>query len=469
MPPALNVTDFVISRAPDIMGLYQKCKPEFSEIPRHKRRRLRSYKPYFDRPKMPKNGVQKKESLSRRSIRFKKLYLEGLVNKGRILPYTHVWHAKRFQMGNVWNMRLPLNNASLGEKRIWKMAKNGVVAHDRSYMDCWVGDDAVTILGKINCSGFFVGCNFMHERVMNGEFVANGWIVCDDHEISPFQVMCNGSFPITVWTHPSARIECESIMIGAGLHLESRATRFELIGSRALDALSKMWTDANDSIKVSQGAIQRVHGVTVVVRDSGRMIDIVLDGVDVFEAWMTIVKTVPIVIGIYDRHLLLSSLYNVPDFPFDYPSSGAGLRHAVLETKQVLDQENAKPAACRMNSDLVESSFFADWTLIPEGQNVTDNFPKASLVQHVTITPKERGRLRRNSHLYIGDNLVGYVSTPISYDRGCSIGVITSSINTGTSQEIIFQNPNSCHKHKAEVSECPWSSTDSVLLGSRRN
>ena len=468
MPPALNVTDFVMSRAPDIMGLYQRCKPGYLEIPRNKRRRMRSYKPYFSRPKMPKKRV-KTETLSRRSFRFKKLYIEESVSKKKILPYTHVWHAKRFHMQNIWDMRLPVNIASLGEKRIWKTAKKGTVAHDRSYMDCWVGDDAVTVVGKMKCAGFFVGCNFVDDRVVNGEFAANGWIVRDDHQVSPFQVICNGLFPISVWTHPSARRECESIMFDAGLRLECRAARFELIGARALDLLSSMWGDLNGMIKVTQGMIQRVHGVLVIIRDSGRIIDIVLDGATAFEAWMKIVNAVPIVIGVYDRHLLLSSLYNVPDFPFDFPSSGAGVRQAVIGTKQLLERENAKPHACRINSGLVESSFFADWSLILDGSQVTDNYPKSSLVQHVALTPIERGRMRENSHLYIGGCLVGYVSTSVSCDRGCSIGVISSSINMRTCQEIIFQNPNSCYKHKANVRTCHWSSTDSVWLGARRN
>ena len=224
MPPALNLTEFIMARAPDVMGLYAACKPKYADIPRNKRRRMRSYKPYFDRPKMPARQ-NRGGNLSRRTSRFKKLFVANAVDKGMILPHTHVWHAKRFHMETLWGMRLPARAANMGERCIWKSAKKGVVVHDRSYMDCWVGEDPASITAEMKSAGCFTGCNFSDDRIICGQFTACGWIKRDGCEISPFQVMCGGPFPIAVWTHPSARLDCESLMIEAGLRFNMHEGR----------------------------------------------------------------------------------------------------------------------------------------------------------------------------------------------------------------------------------------------------
>ena len=134
IPSILPVTEFFATRAPEIIRLYNAAKPRVSKTPRFLRRRIRSFKPYFFRAKKPKS-IDSKETVSRRSLRRRRAYLASGLK--RRLSLTHVWHAKRFHMGEVWGMRLPLNVNDKGSRGILRLSKRGCLVHDRSYMDCW--------------------------------------------------------------------------------------------------------------------------------------------------------------------------------------------------------------------------------------------------------------------------------------------------------------------------------------------
>jgi len=47
---------------------------------------------------------------------------------------THVWHAKRMQMKNIWGFRLSTNNNGRGKRSIGKSLRNSCILHDSSYM-----------------------------------------------------------------------------------------------------------------------------------------------------------------------------------------------------------------------------------------------------------------------------------------------------------------------------------------------
>ena len=465
MPPAVNVVDFLIARSPELKGLYEDHAPKFPEIPRNKRRRLRSYKPYFSKPKMPKRA-EKSGKISRRTSRFKKLYIEAKIESRQILPATHLWHAKRFHMDTMWDMRLPIRSACIGERYILKTAMKGAVVHDRSYMDCWVGAEAESIVGQMKATGSFTGCNYWDTRIISGEYVANGWIMDHEFVVSPFQVIGRRGSGVEIWTHPSARRECGELMEKVGLKLHSRATRFEIIGARSLELVDRL-LQVSGRVGTDQGKVQIVDGLTFVVRDTGRIVDMIVDDTVAKSIWARMTQLSGRSIGVVDRHVLMCSLYHVADFPFDFPTSRAGTRLAALDSKTRIQQNLSRPAASRINTFSIESPFYADWRLVnPE---LSDNYPHKSDLQHVLVTPKGRGRMETNSHIYNKDELIGYITTAICTDSGSSIGLISISIDVNDIGEVQFQNPGSSLRHDGIVKQCPWSSSESVLIGVRRN
>jgi hypothetical protein len=46
---------------------------------------------------------------------------------------THVWHAKRFVMENVWNFYIPTKNLSRGFKSVHRAFKSNCIVQDVSY------------------------------------------------------------------------------------------------------------------------------------------------------------------------------------------------------------------------------------------------------------------------------------------------------------------------------------------------
>lgn len=173
-PGVLAVDQFTTERSEDLQKLLAvKELKELKDVPsaRQARRRARSWRPFgLARCRGPKAGTQRK--VKRRSlpkdghvavatrmasekqpgdnqaVRVRKhwrrpaLLLQahawappGVAGslQSRSLE-THIWHAKRAHMENVWGHRLASRNNALGTRALARATRRYCCAHDRSYM-----------------------------------------------------------------------------------------------------------------------------------------------------------------------------------------------------------------------------------------------------------------------------------------------------------------------------------------------
>ena len=164
-PSALVVDQFAAERAKDAQKLLAAVK----DVPaaRHLRRRARSWRPFgLSRCRVAKAAAQRKvkrrtlkdaEAVATRmasekqggqeTVRVRKhwrrpaLLLQAHAwasptvasSLCRFLE-THVWHAKRSHMENVWGHRLASRNSALGTRALVKATRRYCCGHDRSYM-----------------------------------------------------------------------------------------------------------------------------------------------------------------------------------------------------------------------------------------------------------------------------------------------------------------------------------------------
>ena len=457
IPSVLQVSEYFLSRAPEVVKLYKSMDIRHAYIPRRKRRRVKSYKPYFHRPKARKSKQFFPRPISRRTRRLRRLFLESVEKKR--LPVTHVWHAKRFKMEELWNMRLPVNVNDKGEKAVVRAGKNGCVVHDRSYLDCWrLGMFDVEAL---ELAGF--GGGIGNAKVASGEYCCYGMICVDGLVIAPYQLIVKDGF-VEIWTHPSARVECSSLMEKLGGKLVIDAVRFEVLGARSLEMVNKVMHVTIEETQSVPGRIIKMNGLSVITRTGGKLVDIFIDdGNAAFVLWMDFYRAGLSAIGVNDRHQWMVVEYEVPDFPFDMPCSRAGARHAASLAKGILEKDQARPNQCKMNTTSVESPFFPDWTLVGASMRV----PLQSELMHVVVKPSLKGSIKMNAHVYSGDMVVGFVTSCCNRSNRVAIASIVASTKLGGGFR--FTNPGCSHKYVAEVQLCSRNHSESAFLGLRMN
>ena len=405
---------------------------------------MRSFKPYFLNPKKPKNIRPNSPKLSRRTQRRLRLFLKDRGQKKR-LPSTHVWHAKRFQMGDLWGMRLPLHIRDKGARGILRLSKHTCLVHDRSYMDCWLipceNND------KLLQVGFPEIIN--HPRIVSGERMCADILSSDGRTVSTFQLYWKAG-NVEVWTHPSAREQVQAILSPLSAVLAETRERYELIGCRADTIFEKLFGVPLKNFRLVPGLLQRIdiHNVVINIRSGGTLIDLIFDDIPASHYWRKLVAVGASAIGVLDRHALMAH-YGAPDFPFDFPNSKAGAVYSAEVAKRMLQRHNDRPSHARMDTTTVESPFFPDWSLIGS--------PLRSVVVHA-----ERGIIKWNSHIYSGSKLVGFVTSSFGDSRQCAIAHICSEIN----EAVFFRNPGSSHSYTLrQCEQVSQMSTESMLLG----
>ena len=463
IPPLLPVGEFFLARAPEVVKLYNALGKDMPErIPNHRRRRLKSYKPYWSNPKLPKN--KSKGVASRRTTRAHRMYLEE--PEKRRLALTHVWHAKRFHMDEIWGMRLPANVCDKGMRAIARLAKKECLVHDRSYMDCWeFGAD----MEKVRDSGRFTGA-ISHDKVVSGEFAGTGDIIdLDCNIVSSYQVFTTAN-NMNIWTHPSVRSDVEPIMTSIGGVLNSGRIRFELLGARALERLKSL-TDLDTIFPISMvpGKISKLscRGIelTVMVRGRGELVDLIFqenncneNKTKFWSIWLELVARGSSAIGVYDRHAYITGKYCCPDFPFDFPASKAGTRQAALTAKVLVSQDQKRPKQCKVNSTTVESPFFPDWSLVGIANPIHSKFV------HVTVDVVGKGAIEWNAHIYKDGILIGFVTSVGGDQQRQAVASIKISAEASII-EVKVGNPKSNHLFSATIQVCKVSSSESLLIG----
>ena len=454
MPSMLHAVDFFMARSSSVVKLYNSLKLKSPCIPRHLRRRIRSFKPHHDRPSLPKHS-NFPLGLSRRTRRRRSMYL---LSDDRFLP-THVWHAKRFRIKNLWGMRLPTNVNNKGERAIRRLAQRACLVHDRSYMDCWKWEgtsaEILERLAQIGITGIIIS----HPKVVSGAFLGNGFISRDDLVVTPYQALWEDGV-LRLWTHPAARPEVEDLFSALDYCKSVRSTRLELIGSRAKEVIRSVLGVSFDAS--TPGRILRVkNGIMINSRANGFFIDIILpEPSDARDLLRRLVFAGASAIGVLDRHQLFAN-FRAPDFPFDFPASRAGSRHSSAVAKNTLDTQTRMPPQCRMHTAKLESPFFPDWTLL-----ALDRIPKISSLQQVWVQAV-RGVVKVNAHIYDKDTLIGYATTGVDGSNSCGIASVSIESRADESRQISFRNPGSTESLTAVMRKCPQLSTDSSLLAMR--
>ena len=447
IPCMLHAMDFFMARSSSVVRLHSALKLRKSSIPRHLRRRVRSFRPYYVRPGRPKNT---RITVSRRTRRKKRMYL---ADSDRFLP-THVWHAKRFHMKNLWGMRLPTNVCNKGERAISRLAKRACLVHDRSYMDCWhwegKPEEIVPRFAELGLSGMI-----SHSKVISGEFFGNGFIILDHLIVSPYQAMWNEN-SLIIWTHPSARLEVTAVFSTVNELKPIRSVRFELLGSRAHEILTALF---GPTVPSSPGKVCKIAtDIFLNFRSNAHFIDIILpQSAYALETLRKLVFAGASPIGVLDRHKYIAN-FGAPDFPFDFPTSRAGSRQIAADAKAVIDREKSMPPQCRVNTSNIESPFFPDWSLLG-----LDRLPRLDSLQHVWIESK-RGLICQNAHIYSGEKLLGFVTTVIAGANPCCIASVSTDVDLKHPMDVFIRNRDSIDPKAALLRKSSCKSTDSSLL-----
>ncbi|KAH7976577.1 hypothetical protein HPB52_016443 [Rhipicephalus sanguineus] len=129
VPREVQLFQFLGSRADEIASLVKDVERKYpklisQQVPRHMRRRTpdppKSKRPSRKHRRRPRNLLAEYARRQRRHV-----WLE-----------THIWHAKRFKMADLWGYRVPLHPTDKGIRAAYRGSAKHVLLHDLSYYNC---------------------------------------------------------------------------------------------------------------------------------------------------------------------------------------------------------------------------------------------------------------------------------------------------------------------------------------------
>ncbi|KAI0763628.1 POP1-domain-containing protein [Trametes elegans] len=151
LPGALDVVRFAESRAFEINAMHEamqnarsnSTQRAWQQLPRHLRRRAASHdvrrvplrlrdkaRAEMDVPQRKKSDKQSEKGKLRRSERTAKLLGR---QQDKTWLETHVWHAKRMHMDNLWGYRLAITPTEKSFRPSHRASVHGSILHDASY------------------------------------------------------------------------------------------------------------------------------------------------------------------------------------------------------------------------------------------------------------------------------------------------------------------------------------------------
>ncbi|XP_050403536.1 ribonucleases P/MRP protein subunit POP1 isoform X1 [Patella vulgata] len=152
LPRELKACKFAESRAAEITALTKNvehigsCRVVFQKLPRHLRRRAMSHNikrlprrvqepAKIEYEVRPQNGGKKP---SRKHRRRPKNLLIDYYRRQRKIKWleTHIWHAKRFHMGEKWGYRLAVRPTDRSYRACYRASANHCLLQDVSYECC---------------------------------------------------------------------------------------------------------------------------------------------------------------------------------------------------------------------------------------------------------------------------------------------------------------------------------------------
>ena len=302
-PHLLKIGDFLKSHSYELNSLLSLSGP-VSVIPNHLRRRLKSFRPF-------KCVHSKRERIRRKRVN------EGHDDRGDLA--THVWHAKRFKMGQLWGKRIPLTVNDKSHRSVYKRFSISAVVHDMSYWDCYSFDSMCLMTEEIMKIGieppFCI--RSPSEAFLNGNCRIidmlkdfNGSI------ISPIYLQKTSS-NFLLFVHPCHR------PISLAPFLEKSIKWFELRGPESLKYVSKAMDLEISSQPCVGKTISIKPGIFLTYTSQGCDLILTTESANVRETWKFLVFAGASPIGAIDRAMLLRE-FQVPVFPFDFFDSKAG-------------------------------------------------------------------------------------------------------------------------------------------------
>ena len=168
--------------------------------------------------------------------------------EGKVWLPTHVWHAKRMHMKDLWGFRLAMHSNQKGFRLNYRAMKESAIIHEMSYLRPF------ELVGSLeNLKSFLQTCldpmeleEFMVSFTSDSNLMKESTLSLYENFpfgfIGPLRIMKLGGEPrLWIWLHPSTldqfnqkiapRLETYEISIEslAGL------SRFSLVGKRAID------------------------------------------------------------------------------------------------------------------------------------------------------------------------------------------------------------------------------------------
>nr|XP_050032322.1 ribonucleases P/MRP protein subunit POP1-like [Dermacentor andersoni] len=148
VPREVQLFQFLGSRADEIASLVKDVERKYpklisQQVPRHMRRRTVSH----DKRRLPKRLQEKlahepdppkgKRPSRKHRRRPRNLLAEYARRQRRhVWLETHIWHAKRFKMADLWGYRVPLHPTDKGIRAAYRGSAKHVLLHDLSYYNC---------------------------------------------------------------------------------------------------------------------------------------------------------------------------------------------------------------------------------------------------------------------------------------------------------------------------------------------
>ncbi|CAN8005144.1 unnamed protein product [Ixodes pacificus] len=237
-PREVQLIRLLGSRADEIESLVQDVarkhpKLTSQQVPRHMRRRAVSH----DKRRLPKRlkdklsnepDPPKRKRPSRKHRRRPRNLLAEYARRQRrhVWLETHVWHAKRFKMADLWGYRVPLHPCDKGIRAAYRGSAHHVLLHDLSYYNCieLIGevehlleklslitssDAGLTFKAKLYLSGTQEGSTVLYHRGMYpyGAIGPVRFIQIKSQDRSEDESQPKQNRQLWLWVHPSIHDE----------------------------------------------------------------------------------------------------------------------------------------------------------------------------------------------------------------------------------------------------------------------
>jgi hypothetical protein len=322
----INIEEYVNAREQEIRAMEDALKNSVSIIgqrayqmlPRLLRRRAAGNNP----KKMPFGlrgfGKIDEASVKRKKRRFRckpRLWFKRQ-NTGKRLKATHIWHAKRFRMVNIWGHRIAWTTNEKSRRRLLRAACKTCVIHDASYYAC-------------------IQMNKEELRSMvdpNDQRLGSGDIEIVLYEPNGFPFKCLGPVFVDaefkVYAHP----EIASRLPG---HSHEDLCMFELRGPQTQDLLSKIELSQQCKVFSVKRSCESTSGVNLIIPQ-----------VEAKEYWKKLVFRNHRVAGIDNLHVI-STESGQPCYPFDYAGTHGFKSYWERVSVEMNEKYNAKPPAKR--------------------------------------------------------------------------------------------------------------------------